>query len=507
MCVARLLAKMEQENATFATKADLEELQKLVNSLKDELAALGVRVGNLEDSVGKLDKRVTDLERIRFYGSLDTAYVSNGFKATGNNQGQSTSFYAANLMDGRTYFVGTGFTMKGIFGVRAKVSDELSAGLELAAYVSNGDDYVNDIYGISAPYMNNFFTQRTYVSADSNTAMTPWTRVNLDNFWLKHNPSGLKLVVGSYDSMFSSVMYASPVNPNVNGPKFLGSYGFQVTGNTRLFSPMDYEVMYTYLPDGNKDLAAVPTPSVPGTVAYDSKAMGFNLKWNFDKGMIKIGFLRALNERRNGSVSSDVYNIYDQNGLFTPIMHWVNPAEYNCLIAANNLDPNKQPVSMTAASLANAAGMSFVGTGGLGTEYFRVGPQGLYNLGLSGDYNFDPIRFSVDLASSTFRPNTNSDYKKNGTSMKIGLGAALMGGQLDLALDYLSTSPYYNPMIFQYPYISDTSKPTTFPNNNIYYFRLPAFSYFPNLWQLSDSEVYPNNREGFRFKADYKFAG
>jgi len=40
MVVARLLAGMEQAHATFATKAELDELRKLVNALREELEAL-----------------------------------------------------------------------------------------------------------------------------------------------------------------------------------------------------------------------------------------------------------------------------------------------------------------------------------------------------------------------------------------------------------------------------------------------------------------------------------
>jgi hypothetical protein len=60
MIVARLLAKMEQAHATFATKAELDELRKLVNALREELDALGVRVDNLEENVDLLNKRVTE---------------------------------------------------------------------------------------------------------------------------------------------------------------------------------------------------------------------------------------------------------------------------------------------------------------------------------------------------------------------------------------------------------------------------------------------------------------
>ena len=71
MIVARLLSKMEQAHATFATKAELDELRKLVNALREELDALGVRVTNLEENVARIDKRVTELERITFYGEVE----------------------------------------------------------------------------------------------------------------------------------------------------------------------------------------------------------------------------------------------------------------------------------------------------------------------------------------------------------------------------------------------------------------------------------------------------
>jgi len=91
MIVARLLAKIEAEHATFATKADLDALRKLVNQLKDELDALGVRVQNLEENVGRLDKRVTELERIRFYGFMDSRFTSQGFQNNGLTLGTGGS--------------------------------------------------------------------------------------------------------------------------------------------------------------------------------------------------------------------------------------------------------------------------------------------------------------------------------------------------------------------------------------------------------------------------------
>lgn len=53
---ARAIAKVEADGAT---KADLETVQQLIDALKDELDALGVRVTNLEESLGSLQDRST----------------------------------------------------------------------------------------------------------------------------------------------------------------------------------------------------------------------------------------------------------------------------------------------------------------------------------------------------------------------------------------------------------------------------------------------------------------
>src|SRR5271169_1053587 len=48
--VARVIAKLQENEKPYTgpTKQDLDKLQKLIDALKDELDALGVRVTNLE---------------------------------------------------------------------------------------------------------------------------------------------------------------------------------------------------------------------------------------------------------------------------------------------------------------------------------------------------------------------------------------------------------------------------------------------------------------------------
>ena len=81
--VARLLAKMESQHQSFASKQEMDDLRRLASALESELDALGVRVDNLEEDSRLLDRRVTELERITFYGSVDTRVVFQSFQNQG----------------------------------------------------------------------------------------------------------------------------------------------------------------------------------------------------------------------------------------------------------------------------------------------------------------------------------------------------------------------------------------------------------------------------------------
>ena len=269
MIVARLLSKMEQAQATFATKSELEELRKLTAALREELDALGVRVDNLEENVGRIDKRVTELERITFYGSIEArasfqSYSNNGANdsnpsnplinfnsAVGSATGAGGRFTAGpaagqnfnpfalgtftvnNLKTGRPLGNGTGFTAKAILGLNIKVSDDVDAGAEFAAFVSQGNALTDLYYGASAPYLSNAFTAQSTVTGGTAGVQSanhqPFTRMTLDHFWVHHKPSNTRLRVGAFNDIhFDELVYQKQYNPGAFGPKYLDSYGFQV---------------------------------------------------------------------------------------------------------------------------------------------------------------------------------------------------------------------------------------------------------------------------------------
>ncbi|HMD03004.1 MAG TPA: S-layer homology domain-containing protein, partial [Candidatus Baltobacteraceae bacterium] len=105
--VARVVAKL-QENIprNYATKEDLDKLQKLIDALKDELDALGVRVTNLEDSLDALDKRTKFAQSLSMHGvflpnvSLRQRYL-NPTTITNSTPASVTTYYGVAVPAGK----------------------------------------------------------------------------------------------------------------------------------------------------------------------------------------------------------------------------------------------------------------------------------------------------------------------------------------------------------------------------------------------------------------------
>lgn len=651
MVVARFMAKNDQEHATFATKADLEELRKLVNQLKDELDALGVRVTNLEENVSKIDKRVTELERITFYGEIDSILVTQGFQNRGvrgaeyhvgggvffNEFGYSPTngvittpnqtigyqqwgttvnpslvyntgalafnlaetnyvplqvyipnnpanpaastwnntvlfngsshvynqmvgnpaganmnpfyhgvFPTADYRNGRPLTNGTGFTMKGILGINAKINDEIDAGLELAAYTSMGEPVVDAFYGVSAPYLCNPFTSMGYAQGMGNVTgqnMAPWTRMVLDNFWVKHKTSGIKLIGGSFGAVdMASILYAGTPNPNVNGPEYLNNYGFRVFGTTKFLCDMDWEVFGTRLIDqdpwrGAQGGFATVTTTNPAIAQvqnvygsdYTNWALGFDFTWRFGGGNFKLGYLRAVNDyatnfnngggyfgNNNGTYSSNgIYTYYGAAGTFllnpygnamTNPFAWVNPSSYYSVqlaggnpAATNRVADqgwlNKSPI-FTYASGTNLNRPNTLGNDGVWGGY---GPQCTSNWSAKFEYKWDPsqLRFFIEYANSNWKPNMNSNFSRTGGAGRAGIGATLAQGKLDLDLTFKSVDAWYDPFTLRFPTVGGINQAM---------WRFPQMSYYPGLYQLHDSDIYTNNRQGWKFKVTYRFS-
>ena len=68
--VARVVERLQANDAKRPSREDLDKLQKLVDALKDELDALGVRVTRVEDSLDALDRRTKVAQSLSLHGAF-----------------------------------------------------------------------------------------------------------------------------------------------------------------------------------------------------------------------------------------------------------------------------------------------------------------------------------------------------------------------------------------------------------------------------------------------------
>jgi len=516
MALQRFLAKMEAEHAKFATKADLEALRALVNNLKDELDALGVRVKNLEENVSALDKRVTELERITFEGDFVTRFVTVGIRndgRTGTNWNTDVGGISSldpfrlhkigciDLFNGRPLINGSGFTARARLGVKVKVSKELRAGIRFAAFTSLGDRYIDAYWGVTAPYLSNVFAGNSYGSAH-NINNSVWTRMTLDNFWIEHIPSGTKLIAGAiYDTQMDDFILHQVPNPGIDGrdrtryedmrkdkksmvsmwkyheneDSYLPFYGLQVTGKTQFITGLDWEVMYSKLPDDpfQNGILDINGAGNNQTVPYlFSIAAGWKIR---DQGMIRLNFLRVSENLNNGQSTNNIAN----RGNF---WGWTDPWDRRFDAS------NKRPMRSSAALFP------------------YISQQGQTTWGISINYRFDPsnIRVVAAYGGSEYKPNIESGYSKTGSHFRIGVGWTDRSNRVDLDLEYISTDPYYDAFQLYYQPVGGMLQGGL--SNATGWMMFPNMSYLNFGYQLHDSDVYPNNRQGIRFQGEYRFS-
>jgi len=563
MIVARLLAKMEQANATFATKAELDDLRKLVNSLKDELDQLGVRVTNLEEQVKGIDKRVSELERITFYGSVDARGTMGSFQTggginpygynTGDNSnggpgaGASAKFPAngvgsasapyinynaaigantgvnfnpaihgvlpvADFRNGSPLVNGAAFTMAATLGVRVRVSDDIDAGAEFVAFTAQGNQILGAYQGVSAPYLANGFQSNTVGNGGSNTGgNAPFTRMVLNDFWIVHNPSQTKLILGAFNEQnMDPLFYAGQANPNVNGPRNLGSFGFNLSGKHDITDAgvLRWEILGTELPDWS---------------GYSSYLIGVDAEFEFEGGSIKANFAHVNQDGNAGSsvargtglvgdyvgpagvtapglqYGAHGLNVaYGGSGGWTPLQ-WVNPSGsfvgQTGPVGGNGgsgSTTDQRPISGWSSAADAVAGLG--STGGFG-------PQSQSMYGGSANYKFDlgssgnQVFIAGNFGHTDYKPNTNSGYSVGGNAYRAEIGANLLDGDLDVAIQYVSTDPNYDPYVLQYSPAMGTQG----------FMRLPDLNYFSGLYSLHDTSVYTQNRRGAKENLQYRF--
>ncbi len=532
MVVARLLAKMEQSNATFATKEQLEEVRKLALALKEELAALGVRVTNLEENVGLLDARVNELERITFYGSFETRALTQSF----HNDGNPDNDYSRNgggvkgnpfenynqvvgsalgpplrpqvqgvlpvvdYRNGRALVNGVGFTSVARFGLKNRIDADNEFGLEIAGFSAQGNQNIDAYWGASAPYLTNPWTANQTALGLGGQNNAPWSRVVFDHAWYEHKPSKTRLTLGYYDTLrMDPFIYAGQSQNNLYGPARFAGFGAQLLGQFEPGEDQDlkYEIFGSRFGDGGNIYAGTN---------YTHTVFGGDLQYRLHNWDVKLNWVRFYDDspEANGPLVGldNITNVnYLNSGGFTPTQ-WVNPSGYFAgqtqrlgagQASGGAFVPNQVDIRPIAGWNGNADNSLGMGTGG---GNFGAQSQNTYGLSshfwlpLGEEKGKDGLRFTGEYGHSDYKSNRNSAYVSKGNMGRAEVAAVLANGDLTLNLAALRVDPNYSVALF---------------NAALLGIRYPRTYNFLGRYNLHDSGNYPQNREGLLLKGNYWF--
>jgi len=259
MVVARVIAKLQEVEAKipppvdlspYATKQDLEAIDKLIKEFKGELDALGVRVNNIEDSLGKLTARVEELERVKISGNFETLAVAMGIWVPDANKfgtaAQSNLYVGGTdviapqndpfLANGKNIQHGFALSSRIDLSVSAKISDNFKAGGELVGTSYFGDKAIYDQYAVIPAYNT--------LGLRNNTVNSGNFQANLSTAWFQSNTENWK-VTGKYGNYnlksVSSNLFYGISNPYYNFWKsdVLPLNGFDFAG--KIYDTVDVE--------------------------------------------------------------------------------------------------------------------------------------------------------------------------------------------------------------------------------------------------------------------------
>jgi hypothetical protein len=434
--ISTVLSRLRAEDAGFASKPEVQALEAAAQHYNYEFDAIGVRLLPLESAQRLLDERVSQRERIAFYGSFQANSTSNTLAGP---LGIGTSLHnALDYTNGRLLFAGTGVTTRALLGVDARLSPQLEAGLEVSSYTATGQSAIEQYWGVTPPYFSNpFLAQATplpkMIGTDSNT---PQTRMSFDRFWLRDEQHNTQLVLGTFATrLVSDTVVAGIRNPNVHAPALLPFFGFQLVPLQQEGSRWSYEVAYAKLPSNG---------------AYDSSLWTAAASYKLGSVKLAATVARAGSEAVTDGVSVGT------GGVILPV------------------------ASGTQLKWQDAR---------TGMLHNSVGAQGQFIWGADVEADIVPKQLAAHAhyARSTYNPDTSGQlFMTHAGGSLLDLGLKATHGAWSAELDYIAVDPTYDVMML--PYALNPSFPLL----------LPYGSWYSSHYQLHDYLKYPNNRAGER---------
>lgn len=521
MVVSRLLAKVEQmakhEHEQYVTKQDLALVRKLMNEYKEELDALGVRMTNAEDAIASLEKRVTELERVRVYGEFGSRWISAS--ATYDTDRTAAAAIAqptassANLQAGvdhvnlrrktwaldpfnyRPYVfprlsTGTSFTTSGTIGVKGKLGKDIDGGAEVSAWTGVGDRNNALRWGNRQPYLSNPFTENSSFTATGNLKDDAFNfRAALDNVWARKGD--WKLTLGTYrPERIGEHFLAGAPNLQLLEPGFFYPlWGAQLKGKwTAGEIPMWGEGYFAKLPDRGGTLGTANTYTFGGRV---------DLNFNDNKGNVGVNWQRVVNTDIDPATANIVMPLGGPTvGGFVPdgrAIPWTTRGN-NTLDPLNSLvTPANQEMDMYGVDAKY--------------KFPEFDSKSFKNFMVAGKWSHS--NYMPTTAVFTSGATTIHSPEGDGDLWSFTLAAKVFN--VDLKGEWLSVDATYDPFLIQSPNplftgaaLADFRWNQQSPYSG--YFN-PSYTGADNsgYYFVHNAMQYPQNRDGYRVSASWDF--
>lgn len=535
MIVSRVMAKLEafakHEHEQYVTKKDLEMVKRLMNEFKDELDALGVRVSNAEAAIASLEKRVTELERVRVYGEFKTKWVANSlnYQPDINAAGAVVQPGAASLESGTDHLAlsfkskagdpfnpgklystipvstGTAFTTSGTIGVKGKLAKNIDGGAEISAWSATGDRNVALRHGTRLPYLSNPFTENSGFTATGNLKDDAFNfRGALDNIWVRKDD--WKVTLGTYNTDRTKRYFLGGV-PNLQFTEpgdFYPLWGAQLKGKWKAGEfPMWGEAYAAKLAE------AGGTSGNINTYVWGSRV---DMNFNKDKGNLGVNFQRVANTDTNtvgGGVTTTAFINYPRGGStalaggLTGNTHipwtltgtpFVN-MDYTANANVRTVLPQNQEMNMVGVDLTY--------------KFPEVDSKWLKDLWVKGQFGNSSYKPTTVIPLGS--PNGSIIPKADGDMWSFLVSANLF--KVNFKGEYLNVDPTYDPFLIQMP---NPFGPFTGPGTGYTWATISPFNVAfgantvgvnnaGGFYHVHDTKYYPHNREGFRVGGSWDF--
>ena len=526
MIVSRLLAKVEQmakhEHEQYVTKQDLVLVRKLMNEYKEELDALGVRMSNAENALAVLEKRVTELERVKVYGEFRTRFVSSGahfnedvnvsgaivqataaqFEAPRDEMEITGSQWAGNAFNGRVYTSprnadGTFFTTSATIGVKGKLAKGVDGGAEISAWSAAGDRNNAFRFGTRMPYITNSFTENSNFSATGDLKDNAFNfRAALDNIWVQKGD--WKLTLGTYrpDRTKRYFLSGAPNLQHLEPGEFYPLWGAQLKGKWVAGNiPMWGEAYFAKLPEQGGSVAGLGGDAQINTYLFGGH---IDLNFNNDKGNFGVNWQRVVNTDTNywnGIAMSTAFvnrplggpTALSIAGDATQIPWTTTGVPYNT--GGIRVSPQNQEMDMVGVEASH--------------KFPELDSKSFKNFYLQGKWSHSDYKpTSVIPAGATSVPGATGDM------WSFLVGAKVFG--VDLKGEYLTVDATYDPFIVQFPnpfgLFTGPGTGFTWPGQSPYSVAFaPSGANTAGFYSVHDTRSYPHNRQGIHIMGTWDF--